>query len=64
MKEADIITAAWSERMKEAYAVFAQNWVAANGDPVLQQAAEDSFRTAVKNAKQIKERALSIVLGA
>lgn len=63
MKEADIIQDAYASNLKASYSLFSASYLEAAGDQHLQSEAEERFRLALANAKKVKERALTIVLG-
>ena len=63
MKEADMINDAYAADVKASYARFSADYLGAAGNVELQAQAEAHFRRDLANAKKVKERALSVMLG-
>lgn len=58
MKDPDIVQAAYEETVKELFSVFYDSYIAASTQQEKQQA-EQRFKTAVKNARDCRDRALT-----
>lgn len=63
MKEAEMINEAYAADVKASYARFSADYLSAAGNAELLTQAEAHFKRDLANAKKVKERALSVMLG-